>query len=150
MGPPRPTSRSIFSTPRLPTDALVHPYYDDTIIAGQGTVALEIPDQQADIEMLVVPVGGGGLVAGCAIAAKDINPEIEIVGVETIMYPSMQAGVFGDTDRLTGGVLIADGISVKSPGARTLPMVEDLVSRIDLVREEEIETAIHLFADLEK
>jgi threonine dehydratase len=100
--------------------------------------------------MLVVPVGGGGLVAGCAIAAKDINPEIEIVGVETVMYPSMHAGVFGDTDRLTGGVSIADGISVKSPGARTLPVVEDLVSRIDLVREEEIETAIYLFAEIEK
>ncbi|MGB0629468.1 MAG: threonine ammonia-lyase [Alphaproteobacteria bacterium] len=130
--------------------ALVHPYDDDAIIAGQGTAALEILAENPAIETLVIPVGGGGLIAGCAIAAKDINQDIDIVGVETVMYPSMHAAVFGETDRLTGGVSIADGISVKSPGERTRPVVKELVTRIDLVREEDIETAIHLFAEIEK
>ena len=129
---------------------LVHPYDDEAIIAGQGTAALEILQNNPEIDTLVVPIGGGGLIAGCAIAANSVNPDIEIVGVETVMYPSMRAGVFGDTERLTGGVSIADGISVKSPGTHTLPVVKELVSRIDLVREEDIETAIHLFAEIEK
>ena len=129
---------------------LVHPYDDAAIIAGQGTVALEVLEENPDIDTMVVPIGGGGLIAGCAIAAKDLVPDIDIVGIETVMYPSMHAGVFGETERLTGGVSIADGISVKSPGTHTQPVVKDLVSRIDLVREEDIETAIHLFAEIEK
>tara|TARA_R110002126_G_scaffold79613_21_gene197520 strand:- start:1757 stop:2983 length:1227 start_codon:yes stop_codon:yes gene_type:complete len=129
---------------------LVHPYDDDHVIAGQGTVALEILATRPDIETLVIPVGGGGLIAGCAIAAKDINPAIEIVGVETEMYPSMRNAAFGETDRRIGGYSIADGISVKSPGGRTLPAVKDLVARIDVVREDEIENAIHMLAEIEK
>ena len=126
------------------------PYNDAAIIAGQGTVALEILDENPGSDTLVVPVGGGGLIAGCAIAAKDIAPDIDIVGIETVMYPSMHTGLFGETGRLTGGVSIADGISVKWPGTLTLPIAKKLVSRIDLVREEGIETAIHLFAEIEK
>lgn len=129
---------------------VVHPYDDDRIIAGQGTAALEMLSDQPDIETLVIPVGGGGLVAGCAIAAKDINPAIEIIGVETEMYPSMRHAAFGDTDRRTGGYSIADGISVKSPGERTLPVVKEHVARVDIVREDEIENAIHLLAEIEK
>lgn len=130
--------------------ALVHPYDDDRIIAGQGTTALEILSDCPDIETLVIPVGGGGLVAGCAIAAKDIKPQIEIVGVETEMYPSMRHAAFGETDRRTGGYSIADGISVKSPGERTLRIVKEHVTRIDIVREDEIEGAIHMLAEIEK
>jgi threonine dehydratase len=129
---------------------IVHPYDDDHVIAGQGTVALEILAARPDIETLVIPVGGGGLIAGCAIAAKDINPAIEIVGVEAEMYPSMRHAAFGETDRRIGGYSIADGISVKSPGARTLPVVKELVTRIDIVREEETESAIHMLAEIEK
>ena len=129
---------------------LVHPYDDDLIIAGQGTVALEILADQPGIDILVVPIGGGGLIAGCAIAAKGINPAIEIVGVEAKMYPSMKAAAFGETGGRTGGYSIADGISVKSPGERTLPVVCEYVSRIDVVREDEIENAIHLLAEIEK
>lgn len=129
---------------------IVHPYDDDHVIAGQGTVALEILAARPDIETLVIPVGGGGLIAGCAIAAKDINPAIEIVGVEAEMYPSMRHAAFGETDRRIGGYSIADGISVKSPGARTLPVVKELVTRIDIVREEETENAIHMLAEIEK
>lgn len=128
----------------------IHPYDDDRIIAGQGTAALEILVDRPDIDTLVVPVGGGGFIAGCAIAAKDINPAIEIIGVETEMYPSMRNALFGETDRRTGGYSIADGISVKSPGERTLKIAKEHVSRIDMVREDDIESAIHMLAEIEK
>ena len=103
-----------------------------------------------DIDTLVIPVGGGGLIAGCAIAAKNLNPAIEIVGVEAEMYPSMRDAVFGGTDRRTGGYSIADGISVKSPAEQTLPVVKDYVARIEIVHEDEIENAIHTLAEIEK
>ena len=128
---------------------LIHPYDDEMIIAGQGTAALEMLADRPDLETLVVPVGGGGLIAGCAIAAKDANPEIEIVGVETEMYPSMRAALDG-VPAVLSGYSIADGISVKIPGTRTLPVVRDLVSRIDLVREADIENVVHLIAEIEK
>ena len=129
---------------------LIHPFDDDRIIAGQGTAALEILEDRPDIETLVVPVGGGGLIAGCAIAAKDINPAIEIVGVETEMYPSMRNALSGDGDGRIGGYSIADGISVKTPGERTLKVVRELVARIDIVREDDIESAIHMMSEIEK
>ena len=128
----------------------IHPYDDDRIIAGQGTAALEILADRPDIDTLVIPVGGGGFIAGCAIAAKDINPAIEIVGVETEMYPSMRHALFGETERRTGGYSIADGISVKSPGERTLAIAREHVSRVDLVGEDDIESAIHMLAEIEK
>ena len=128
----------------------IHPYDDDRIIASQGTAALEILADRSDIDTLVMPVGGGGFIAGCAIAAKDINSAIEIIGVETEMYPSMPNALFGETDRRTGGYSIADGISVKSPGERTLKIVKEHVSRIDMVREDDIESAIHMLAEIEK
>jgi threonine dehydratase len=129
---------------------VIHPYDDDLIIAGQGTAALEILADRSDIDTIVIPVGGGGLIAGCAIAAKHINPAIEIVGVEAEMYPSMRDAAFGGTDQRSGGYSIADGISVKSPGERTLPVVKEHVARIDIVREDEIENAIHMLAEIEK
>jgi threonine dehydratase len=128
----------------------IHPYDDDRIIAGQGTAALEILEARPDIDTLVVPVGGGGLIAGCAIAAKDINPAIEIVGVETEMYPSMRNALFGETDQRPGGYSIADGISVKVPGERTLKIAREHVTRIDVVREDDIESAIHMMSEIEK
>jgi len=128
----------------------IHPYDDDRIIAGQGTAALEILEDRPDIDTLVVPVGGGGLIAGCAVAAKDINPAIEIVGVETEMYPSMRNALFGETDRRTGGYSIADGISVKSPGERTLKIARKHIARVDIVREDDIESAIHMLSEIEK
>lgn len=128
---------------------LIPPYDDPQIIAGQGTAALEMLAAQPALDTLVVPVGGGGLIAGCAIAAKDINPEIEIVGVETEMYPTMRAALAGE-NCTPGGYSIADGISVKTPGTLTLPVVRDLVSRVDIVREADIERAVHLLAEIEK
>lgn len=128
----------------------IHPYDDDRIIAGQGTAALEILADRPDIDTMVIPVGGGGFIAGCAIAAKDINPAVEIVGVETEMYPSMRHALFGETERRTGGYSIADDISVKSPGERTLAIAREHVSRVDLVGEDDIESAIHMLAEIEK
>jgi threonine dehydratase len=140
-----------FTLPRIKEPVeIIHPYDDDRIIAGQGAAALKILADRSDIDTLVVPVGGGGFIAGCAIAAKDINPAIEIIGVETEMYPSMPNALFGETDRRTGGYSIADGISVKSPGERTLKIVKEHVSRIDMVREDDIESAIHMLAEIEK
>ncbi len=132
------------------TEAIfIHPYDDDRIIAGQGTAVLEILEDRPDIDTLVVPVGGG-LIAGCAVAAKDINPAIEIVGVETEIYPSMRNALFGETGRRTGGYSIADGISVKSPGERTLKIARKHVARVDIVREDDIESAIHMLSEIEK
>lgn len=129
----------------------IHPYDDDRIIASQGTAALEILADRSDIDTLVMPVGGGGFIAGCAIAAKDINPAIEIIGVETEMCPpSMRHALVGETDRRTGDYSIADCISVKSPGESTLKIAKEHVSRIDMVREDDIESATHTLAEIEK
>jgi threonine dehydratase len=127
----------------------VHPYDDPLIIAGQGTIALEMLDDCADLDTMVVPIGGGGLVAGCAIAARARRPSIEIVGVEAALYPSMwnaihQAGL------PCGGATLAEGIAVKNVGKLTLPVVRELVSDIVLVDEAQIERAVNAFLTLQK
>ena len=128
---------------------LVHPYDDTHIIAGQGTVALEVLDDQPELDVLVIPIGGGGLIAGSAIAAKAVRPEIEIVGVEAALFPSMYHAVRGETGEC-GGQTLAEGIAVKMPGELTVPIVKALVSEIVLVDEETIERAICAFASLQK
>ncbi|MCG8558320.1 MAG: threonine ammonia-lyase [Hyphomicrobiales bacterium] len=128
---------------------LVHPYDDTHIIAGQGTVALEVLDDQPELDVLVIPIGGGGLIAGSAIAAKAVRPEIEIVGVEAALFPSMYHAVRGETGEC-GGQTLAEGIAVKMPGELTVPIVKALVSEIVLVDEETIERAICVFASLQK
>ncbi len=127
----------------------VHPFDDPHIIAGQGTVALELLRQQPDLEILVVPVGGGGLIAGCAIAAQAVNPDIEIIGVEAELYPSMRQALGGEPAR-SQGQTIADGIAVKEPGKLTRAVVAELVSEIVVVSEGAIERAVHLIAEIEK
>src|SRR5690606_4762419 len=102
-----------------------------------------------DLDVLVVPIGGGGLIAGVATAAKAIRPEIEIVGVEAALYPSMLCAIRGiETHR--GGPTIAEGIAVKRPGELTRPIVERLVSHIALVSEAQIERAVQLLIEIEK
>ena len=128
---------------------IVHPYDDERIIAGQGTIALEMLAAQPDLEVLVVPIGGGGMIAGMAVAAKAIKPGIEIVGVQTARFPSMYCAV-KNVQLPFGSNTIADGIAVKQPGARTLPIVRDLVSDILLVDEGDIEQAIVLLLEIEK
>lgn len=123
----------------------VHPYDDARVIAGQGTIALEMLEDAPDLEMLVVPIGGGGLVAGMAVAAKALAPAIRIVGVEARLYPSFRNAIHGE--RLpVGGATLAEGIAVKRPGGLTLPIVRDLVDEIVLVDEPEIERAVNLCA----
>lgn len=128
---------------------LVHPYDDEKVIAGQGTIALEMLSDQPNLEVLVVPIGGGGMIAGMATAARAMAPEIEIVGVETQRFPSMYCALKGIAPQF-GTNTIADGIAVKHPGTLTLPVVRDLVSEILLVDEDDIEQAIVLLLEIEK
>jgi len=128
---------------------LVHPYDDPLVIAGQGTIALEMLAAWPDLEVLVIPVGGGGLIAGNAIAARAIKPDLEIIGVETRRFPSMQQALQGKPPQC-GTATLADGIAVKTPGQLTLPVIRELVSTIQLVDEADIEQAVLLLMEVEK
>ncbi len=128
---------------------LIHPYDDPMIIAGQGTVALEMIDTIPDLDCLLVPIGGGGLIAGCAIAAKAVKPDIEIIGVEAALFPSMRQAIAGEAISARGET-IADGIAVKRPGKLTRKIIAEHVDDIVLVSESRIEHAVHLFAEIEK
>ena len=128
---------------------LVHPYDDPAIIAGQGTIALEMLDEVPDLDVLVVPIGGGGLIAGNAIAARAVREKIEIVGVEAALYPSMRNAVTGANDPI-GGPTLAEGIAVKNVGKLTLPVVRALVSGIILVDEAHLERAVNAYLTLQK
>ncbi len=128
---------------------LVHPYDDEKVIAGQGTIALEMLAAQPDLDTLVIAVGGGGLIAGIATAARAIKPSIEVIGVETARFPSMYHALRG-TKAEFGASTIAEGIAVKEPGRLTLPVVARLVSEVLLVDEGDIEEAIVLLLEIEK
>jgi threonine dehydratase len=128
---------------------LVHPYDDPHIIAGQGTVALEMIDADPALDMLVVPIGGGGLIAGMAVAAKAFRPSITVIGVETELYPSMYQAIRG-LPPTSGGQTIAEGIAVKKPGELTKPIVAQLVEDILLVSERAVEHAVQLLLEIEK
>jgi threonine dehydratase len=127
----------------------VHPYDDPRIIAGQGTVALEMLEDAPELDVLVVPIGGGGLIAGNAIAACAVKPSIEIVGVECALYPSMWNAVHRG-ERPCGGATLAEGIAVGTAGALTLPVVREHVRDIILVDEPLIERAVNAFLTLQK
>lgn len=127
----------------------VHPYDDDAVITGQGTIALEMLGDAPDLDILAVPIGGGGLISGMAIAAKALKPDISVVGVETRLYPSMWAAIHG-VPALCGGATLAEGIAVKNAGLRTLPIVRDLVDAIVLVDESHLERAVNAFLTLQK
>ena len=127
----------------------VHPYDDEQVIAGQGTIALEMLDACPDLDSLIVPIGGGGMIAGMATAAKSINPDIEVVGVETMRFPSMYCALHGTAPHF-GESTIADGIAVKVPGLVTLEMVRRLVDEVLLVDEGDIEEAMLLLLEIEK
>jgi threonine dehydratase len=128
---------------------LVHPYDDPAIIAGQGTVALEMFEDVDDLDVLVVPIGGGGLIAGNAIAARGLRPTVEIVGVEAALYPSMRNAITGANSPI-GGPTLAEGIAVKNVGTLTLPVVRELVSEIILVDEAHLERAVNAYLTLQK
>ncbi len=127
----------------------VHPYDDPDVVAGQGTVALELLDDHPELDALVVPVGGGGLLAGMAVVARAIRPDITLIGVESSRWPSMLASVSGD-DLPVGGPTIAEGIAVALPGALPRALIEAHVDRIVTVSEESIEAAMNLLLEIEK
>ncbi|MGL5734653.1 MAG: threonine ammonia-lyase [Beijerinckiaceae bacterium] len=124
---------------------LLHPYDDPLVMAGQGTIALELLADFPDLDCLVIPLGGGGIGAGNAVAAKALKPSIDIIGVEAALYPSFY-NALRNTDHPIGGATLAEGIAVKTVGTRTLPIVRTHFSDVLLVSEDEIEQAINLFA----
>jgi len=127
----------------------VHPYDDPFIIAGQGTIGLELLEDFPDLDCVIVPIGGGGLITGIATAVKALRPEVEIFGVEASLYPSMHEAL-GSGGTGGSGATLADGIAVKQPGKLTRAAVEELVSEILLVDEEAIETAVHNLVECQK
>ncbi len=128
---------------------LVHPYDDARIIAGQGTIALEMLEAVPDLDVLVIPIGGGGLIAGNAIAARAVRPDIEIVGAEAALYPSVWNALTGE-QRPIGGATLAEGIAVKNYGKLTLPIIRELVSEVMLVDEAQLERAVNAYLTLQK
>lgn len=127
----------------------IHPYDDPLVIAGQGTLALEMLGAAPEIDTLVVPIGGGGLISGMAIAAKALKPDLEVIGVQAELYPSMYNLVNGRNLPMRGDTL-AEGIAVKAPGEITAPIVRRLVDDIVLVSESQIESAVSLLINIEK
>lgn len=127
----------------------IHPYNDPLVIAGQGTIALEMLDRVPDLDTMIVPVGGGGLIGGMAVAAKGRRPDIHIVGVEPQLYPSMSQALENNVADCTGPT-IAEGIAVKHVGSETLPLVREYVDKVLTVSEMELERAVYLLLEIEK
>ncbi len=127
----------------------VHPFDDEKIIAGQGTIGLEVMEDLADFDVVLIPVGGGGLSSGIATAVKALRPAVSIVGVEPTMYPSLSAEMKGE-EATVGGATIAEGIAVKKVGRLTAEILRRLMDDVLLVSEGDLERAITLFATVEK
>ena len=127
----------------------VHPFDDPQIIAGAGTLGIEMLEDAPDLDTIVVPIGGGGLMSGISIAARSIKPNIELIGVEAELYPSMKCAVDGCTLPL-GGDTLAEGIAVKEPGKLTSQILKEMVDDIQLVPEREIERAVAMLVGIEK
>jgi threonine dehydratase len=127
----------------------VHPFDDPDVMAGQGTVALEMLEDAPDLEILPIPIGGGGLIAGMATAAKALKPDIKIIGVEPAMFPSFTARMRG-LNAPCGGQTIAEGIAVKSVGEQTYAVARPLIDDVLLLEEPFFERAIALYCNIEK
>ena len=129
----------------------IHPFDDEAVIAGQGTAGVEMLEQQPALDALIVPVGGGGLIAGVACAVKEMKPKIKVIGVQTSKLPSMKAALENNAPiTLPAKVTIADGIAVRCAGAQTFPLVKKYVDDIVTVDDEEIANAILLLLEKEK
>jgi threonine dehydratase len=127
----------------------VHPFDDPQIIAGAGTLGLEMLEDAPDLDTIVVPIGGGGLMSGVSIAARAVKPDIELIGVEAELYPSMKCAVDGSNLPL-GGDTLAEGIAVKEPGELTSRILKELADEIVLVPERDLERAVAMLAGIEK
>jgi len=127
----------------------VHPFDDPQIIAGAGTTALEMLETAPDLDAIVVPIGGGGLMSGISIAARAIKPGIELIGVEAELYPSMKCAIEGCHLPL-GGDTLAEGIAVKQPGALTSQILKDYVNDVALVSERDLERSVAMLVGIEK
>ena len=127
----------------------IHPYDDPRIVAGQGTVGLEMLEDAPELDTLVMPIGGGGLMAGASIAAKAVKPDVRLVGVEAKLFPSMYQALH-NASPTSGGSTIADGIAVKSPGKLTRAIIEPLVEEIVMVDEPGLETAVTILVEQQK
>ena len=128
---------------------MIHPYDDPLVIAGQGTIALEMLDAVPYLDTLVVPIGGGGLISGIAVAAKALNPALRIIGVQARLYPSMYNVIKGEQLPMRGDTL-AEGIAVKAPGRITSEIIRALVDDIVLVSEDQLEGAVAMLMSIEK
>ena len=120
---------------------LIHPYDNELVMTGQGTAGLEMLDERSDLDILLVPIGGGGLIGGIATVARELRPNIRIIGVQTELYPAMKQAVAG-VDISCAGETLAEGIAVKKPGGVTKPVVQNLVDEILLVNEHSLEWAV--------
>ena len=127
----------------------VHPFDDFDVMAGAGTVALEMLEDAPDLEVLPVPIGGGGLISGVATAAKALSPGIHVIGVEAAMYPSFTARMDG-LNAPSGGQTIAEGIAVKAVGALTYEVARPLIDDVLLIEEPFFERAVALYCNVEK
>ncbi|MEP9379018.1 threonine ammonia-lyase [Aquabacter sp. CN5-332] len=127
----------------------VHPYDDVDVIAGQGSIGLEMIEDGTDFDSIVVPVGGGGLISGIAVAVKGRAPRTEVVGVEAALYPAMRSMLDG-TERPSGGPTLAEGIAVRNVGRITAEIIARLVPQIVLVEESALERAVNAFLTLQK
>jgi threonine dehydratase len=129
--------------------AFVHPYDDPKIVAGQGTIGFEMLEDEPDLDAILVPIGGGGIISGIATAVKSVKPELQMFGVEAELYPSMYKALRKESGEFSGQTL-ADGIAVKIPGELTRGIIERLVEEVFLVDEPHIEAAVHLLVEEQK
>ena len=129
--------------------AFIHPFNDLQVMAGQGTVALEMFEDVPDLDVLPIPIGGGGLIAGCATVAKSLNPKVQVIGVEPAMYPSFTAKMRG-VNGTSGGATIAEGIAVKQVGDLSYAIARPLIDEVLLIEEPYFERAVALYCNVEK
>ena len=120
---------------------LIHPFDDPIVVAGQGTVACEILEQEPDLDVIVVPIGGGGLIAGIATAAKAIKPDVQVIGAQAELFDAVKSAIDGTAPHFNGASL-AEGIAVKAPSPANVEVIRRRVDRIESVTEEQIEAAV--------
>ena len=130
---------------------IIHAFDDPQIIAAQGVIGLEIMEQLPDVDEIYVPIGGGGLAAGILIAIKTKNPNVKVIGVQSISFPSMKNSIdSGKLETVDGGFTVADGISVKTPGKQTFEIIKNMIDEIVLIDDEEIIKAMFLLMERSK